>query len=72
MFHRETFTPIFSRQILNGFAFDVEIIFIAKLLGFKMIEIPVRWEGKTGSTVNFVKDSFRLINDIIRIRLIYW
>ena len=43
MFRREAAAAIFSRQKTVGFAFDVEILFIARRLGLTTIEIPVNW-----------------------------
>lgn len=71
MFRHEVVKPIFSRQTLSGFAFDVELLFIAKKLGFRLKEVPVSWEAQPGSKVNVVIDSFKMLCDIIRIRWIH-
>jgi len=42
---------IFPRQTIERFGFDVEILFIARRLGFKTIEVPVRWNHVDGSKV---------------------
>ncbi|MFQ5687730.1 MAG: dolichyl-phosphate beta-glucosyltransferase, partial [Candidatus Scalindua sp.] len=42
-FKRQVINKIFSRQIIDGFAFDVEIILIAERCGFSVMEAPVRW-----------------------------
>jgi dolichyl-phosphate beta-glucosyltransferase len=57
-----------SLQKLNGFAFDVEMLFIAKRLGCKIKEVPVIWIDKKGSKVNPVKDSARMFIDLFRIK----
>lgn len=43
---------IFPRQTIERFGFDVEILFIARRLGFKTIEVPVRWNHVDGSKVS--------------------
>jgi dolichyl-phosphate beta-glucosyltransferase len=43
---------IFSRQILEGFSFDVEDLVIAKVLGLKAIEVPVVWNNVEGTKVS--------------------
>lgn len=43
---------IFSRQLLEGFSFDVEDLVIAKQLGLKCLEIPVRWANVEGTKVS--------------------
>lgn len=51
LFRREVAHAIFSRQQLERFGFDVEILFIAHLLGYPAIEVPVRWNHVEGSKV---------------------
>lgn len=67
MFRREVATAIFSRQKTVGFAFDVEILFIARRLSLSIIEVPVNWNAQPGSKVNLVTDSLRMLWDICRI-----
>ena len=44
---------IFSRQLLNGFGFDVEVLYIARRLRYKCVEVPVRWNDVVGTKVSF-------------------
>jgi dolichyl-phosphate beta-glucosyltransferase len=68
MFRREAALQIFSLQKLSGFAFDVEILFIARRLSLKIVEIPVNWASQPGSKVNLVTDSMKMLWDISLIR----
>ncbi len=68
MFRRQMIAPIFLRQKSVGFAFDVEILFIARKLGLAIVEIPVDWVAQPGSKVNLITDSMRMLWDIINIR----
>ncbi len=43
---------IFRRQLLDGFGFDVEVLFIARRLGLKVPEVPVRWNDVAGTKVS--------------------
>jgi dolichyl-phosphate beta-glucosyltransferase len=43
---------VFSRQQLDGFGFDVEVLFIARKLKYKSIEVPVRWDNVEGTKVS--------------------
>jgi len=45
---------VFSRQRLDGFGFDVEVLFIAKRLGVNSIEVPVRWDNVEGTKVSLM------------------
>jgi dolichyl-phosphate beta-glucosyltransferase len=60
---------LFSRSRLDGFSFDVEVLFMAQRFGHRIAEIPVNWVHKAGSRVNLVLDSLRMIRDLVRIRL---
>lgn len=57
-----------SKQIINGFAFDVEYLYIAKLMKYSIKEIPVIWRDDRGSTVSPVKSSIRFFKDIRKIK----
>jgi len=62
---------IFSLQTMRGFSFDVELIYIAKKLGFRVREFPIIWaKSAESSSVNPVSDSFTMFLDIIKIRLL--
>jgi dolichyl-phosphate beta-glucosyltransferase len=60
---------LFSRSRLDGFAFDVEVLFMAQRFGHRVAEIPVNWVHKAGSRVNLVLDSLRMARDLLQIRL---
>jgi glycosyltransferase involved in cell wall biosynthesis len=42
---------IFRRQLVERFGFDVEVLFIAQRLGYRTLEVPVRWNDVAGTTV---------------------
>ena len=46
---------IFSRQQLDGFGFDVEVLFIARRLGYRVLETPVRWNDVAGTKVSLLR-----------------
>jgi glycosyltransferase involved in cell wall biosynthesis len=43
---------IFGRQRLEGFGFDVEVLYIARRLGYRAVEVPVRWNDVAGTKVS--------------------
>jgi dolichyl-phosphate beta-glucosyltransferase len=71
MFRREIVKTVFSRQKLDGFAFDVEILFIAKQLALSVAEVPVNWQNQPGSKVRILVDSIQMLSDLMRIRWIH-
>ncbi len=50
-------------------AFDVELLYLAHKLGFKIQEVPIIWYHNTTERVSPIKDSLRMFRDILRIRL---
>jgi dolichyl-phosphate beta-glucosyltransferase len=71
MFRREAATAVFSQQKLDGFAFDVEILFVAKRLLLAVCEIPVNWVAQPGSKVNLLANSLRMLWDICHVRWVH-
>jgi dolichyl-phosphate beta-glucosyltransferase len=68
-FKRDVIVPLLSCQTIFGFCFDVELLFIARKHGYRVVEIPVRWINDPRSQVSPLKDSFRMLVDIVRIRI---
>lgn len=58
-----------SRQTLSGYAFDLEHLYLAHLLGFKVVEVPVNWAHVSGSKVNVALDGLKMLVSIAVIRL---
>ena len=52
LFEARAAREIFSRQRLDGFGFDVEVLYIARHLGYKCLEVPVRWNDVAGTKVS--------------------
>jgi glycosyltransferase involved in cell wall biosynthesis len=68
LFRKDAARTIFRRASLRRFGFDVEILFIAKLYGFKTVEVPVRWNHVEGTKVSMFRDSADMFLDLLRIR----
>lgn len=52
LFEARAAREIFSRQQLERFGFDVEVLFIARRLGYAAVEVPVRWNDVPGTKVS--------------------
>jgi len=68
LFEANAAREIFRRQRISGFGFDVELLFIARLLGYRCTEAPVRWSHSEGSTVSMLRASINMFLDLARIR----
>jgi hypothetical protein len=49
--------------------FDVEVLYLGLKWGYKIKEVPVRWYYSKGANVNPLKDSYRMLRDIFKVRL---
>jgi len=67
-FRLDVCRPILERARVNGFAFDVELLFLAQRAGLRIREVPVRWNHAEGSKVSFFKDSLRMLREVIALR----
>jgi dolichyl-phosphate beta-glucosyltransferase len=67
-FKRKAALDIFPLQTIERFGFDVELLYIARKLGYSILEAPVRWFDAPGSKVNMVKDSTRMAFELFLIR----
>jgi len=68
LFSRRAAREVFRRQRLDGFGFDVEVLVIARLLGYRTVEVPVRWRHGEGTKVRMLNDSLRMFADVFQIR----
>ncbi len=68
LFDARAAQEIFSRQRIERWGFDAEVLFIARKLGFKTVEVPVRWSHAEGTKVNMLSDSANMFLDLVRIR----
>jgi dolichyl-phosphate beta-glucosyltransferase len=68
LFRREAARSVFSVATANGFAFDVEVLMIAQMLGYTIVEVPVRWINAEGTKLNFAVHGPKMIADIMSYR----
>lgn len=59
--------PLFRAARVERFAYDVEILYLARKAGLRVLEIPVTWRDSPGSKVHPVVDSMAMLKDVTRI-----
>ena len=59
---------IFARHQSDRFGFDVEALFLARQLGFRIVELPVTCVYHAGSSVNRVGDVINMLGDVLAVR----
>lgn len=68
-FSAEAAERLFKLQVIDGWAFDAEVLFIAQQYGMKIVEVPVQWYYDDSSKINVLRDSWRMFRELIQIRL---
>lgn len=63
---------IFCRACVDRFAFDIELLSIARLLGFSIKEVPVSWYDSPDSRVRPIKDTLNSVRQLLHIKLNLW
>jgi len=67
-FRLDVCRPILEQARTEGFSFDVELLYLAQGAHLRLREIPVRWNHNEGSKVHFVRDSGRMLNEVMALR----
>jgi dolichyl-phosphate beta-glucosyltransferase len=67
-FTRKAGHQIFSRQMIDRWGFDPEVLFLAEKFGFKVAEVPVEWAHDNRSKINPVVDGFKMFTEMLRVR----
>jgi glycosyltransferase involved in cell wall biosynthesis len=60
---------LFRSQTVEGWSFDVELLFIARQRGYRIIELPIPWYFNSESKINVLRDSIRMVVELLKIRV---
>ena len=72
MFNQKAAKDVFSKTRITGFGFDVEALFLAKILKYKIKEVPVTWINDEQTKISPVKDSLKMFIEVLKVRINYW
>jgi len=67
-FRRDVARNLFSRQVIDGYMFDVEILCLAAEAGYRLVQVPVRWRDDRDSRLRLIGGNVRNVADIRQIR----
>ena len=68
MFTREAVEAIFPLVTVDGWAFDLEVLLIARTQGRRVVEVPIEWHYRSLSRVRMVRDGIGMLAELVRIR----
>ncbi|GAW65254.1 glycosyl transferase [Geoanaerobacter pelophilus] len=69
LFHGEVARKLFGQARIDRFAYDVEILALARRYGYRVAEVPIQWRNCAASKVNPALDSLQMLGDLVKIRL---
>jgi len=67
-FRREVADALARRQTIEGFGFDVELLYLTRKYGYLMKELPINWHFDAASRVRPGIDTFHMVRELITIR----
>lgn len=69
LFSGDVARNLFHKARIDRFAYDVEILALARNHGYRVAEVPIRWHNSTASKVRPLLDSLQMLADLVKIRL---
>jgi dolichyl-phosphate beta-glucosyltransferase len=72
LFRGDIADEIFPLQTINGWTFDVEVLFIARQRGYRIVEVPINWYYDSHSKIRVLNDSLHMFLDLLLIRRNNW
>ncbi len=67
-FTRAAAQAVFPLQRIDGWGFDVEVLYIARRKGLRLVEIPIHWHYQTDSRVRPLQDTINMVRELLKIR----
>ena len=68
MFTRRAVEAIFPLVTIDGWAFDIEVLFIARQRGLRIVEVPIEWHYRRESQLSLLRDGARMFGELLSIR----
>ena len=72
MFTAAAAEAIFPYVTVDGWAFDIEVLYLARRRGFRVREVPIEWHFRADTRLRLFPDAFRMFNDLLSVRLRAW
>jgi dolichyl-phosphate beta-glucosyltransferase len=69
MFTADAVRSVFPRVTVDGWAFDVEVLAIARAQRLRVVDVPIEWHYRAESRLNMMRDGWEMLKELVRIRL---
>ncbi|HLI28593.1 MAG TPA: dolichyl-phosphate beta-glucosyltransferase [Chloroflexota bacterium] len=67
-FRADAAERLFRRSTIDGFGFDVELLYLARKYRLPVAEVPIVWYYQASSRVSPLRDTIRMVRDVLRVR----
>lgn len=71
MFRGDVADILFQETVIPGWAFDVEVLYLARMHKYNIRELGIFWHNSNFSHVHLVEDSLRMLHDVLLIRKLH-
>lgn len=68
LFREPVARDLFSVARVNGYGFDLELLYIARCRGYRIAEVPVNWTDQPGTKVWVLRDGLRMLLELLTVR----
>jgi dolichyl-phosphate beta-glucosyltransferase len=68
MFTAAAADAIFPRVTIEGWAFDIEVLYLARLHNLRVREIPIEWHFRADSRLRMGRDAIAMLREVMRVR----
>jgi dolichyl-phosphate beta-glucosyltransferase len=69
MFTAAAVRSIFPKVTVDGWAFDVEVLAVARAQHLRVIEVPIEWHYRAESRLSMMRDGWEMLKELLRIRM---
>lgn len=71
LFRKAVARDLFGASRVNGYGFDLEVLYVAQRRGYLIAEVPVNWADQPGSKVRVLRDGLRMLLDLLAVKRNY-
>jgi dolichyl-phosphate beta-glucosyltransferase len=68
MFTGAAVEAIFPHVQVDGWAFDIEVLYLARRQGLRIVEVPIEWHYRRESRLSLVRDGAGMLRELLSIR----
>jgi dolichyl-phosphate beta-glucosyltransferase len=68
LFRKPAARDLFTVARIDGYGFDLELLFVAQLRGYRIVEVPINWTDQPGSKVRVFRDGLAMMREMLAVR----